>query len=389
MNHIFTAIISRELESILQKELRQIGLQHVVAEIGAVRFRGNYQAGLRAALWSRLASRILLRLHRFDCRDANDLYEGIQEVNWIDHISPTGTLWIDFVGYAKTLKHSGYAAQRAKDAIVDQLRQKTGQRPSVQKEDPDLRLQIHLRNGVATVNLDLCGQPLHLRTPDKQVLDAPLKENLAAALLIHSDWKSYLKKGQPFYDPMCGSGTLLMEAAQMICNQAPNIKRTNWGFARWKQHKPKVWEDLVAEARDLEKTLPNDLLFGADINPQALEYAKMNLLEHHISKISLRRGSFFQLPPPTSTAGLLIANPPYGERLEVGSDLAIFYKKISDTLRTQYMGWNAFLLSTSDCAKFVALKTKRRIPIYNGTLKCRYLHYPIRSAPPARFRSDN
>jgi 23S rRNA (guanine2445-N2)-methyltransferase / 23S rRNA (guanine2069-N7)-methyltransferase len=389
MNHIFTAIISRELEPLLQKELRQIGLQHVVAEQGAVRFRGDYSAGLRAALWTRLASRILLRLHRFPCRDEQELYEGVQEVDWSAHLSPTGTLWIDFVGYSKSIRHSGFAAQRVKDAIVDQIRTPAGTRPSVQKESPDLRLQVHLRNGVATINLDLCGPPLHLRTPNKQVLDAPLKETLAAALLYLGDWPKYAQEGKPFYDPMCGSGTLLMEAAQMVMNQAPNIDRKNWAFMRWKQHRPEVWNKLKEEAKDVKLPLPKDLIFGADINPQALGYTRQNFAFHNIQEIPLRRGSFFQLPPPTSEAGLLIANPPYGERLEIGSDLAIFYKSISDTLKITYLGWNAHLLSTNDCAKFIALKSARKKPIFNGTLKCRFLHYPIRSEPPTRFRSES
>ncbi|MAA78267.1 MAG: RNA methyltransferase [Deltaproteobacteria bacterium] len=388
MNHIFTAIISRELEPALQKELRQLGLQHVVAEQGAVRFRGDYKSGLRAALWSRLASRILLRLHRFPCRDATDLYEGVQEVNWKEHLSPHGTLWIDFVGHSKTIRHSNFAAQRVKDAIVDQIRTPQGIRPSIQKQNPDLRLQVHLRNSVATINIDLCGDPLHLRSPNKQVLDAPLKETLAAAMLHLSDWKQYYKEGKPFYDPMCGSGTLLIEAAHMVMNRAPNLARTNWAFQRWKQHDPKPWKKLIEEADDLQKPLPSDLLFGADINPQAISYTKQNLAYHQLD-IPLQRGSFFQLPPPITTPGLLIANPPYGERLEVGSDLAIFYKNLSDQLKIHYLGWNAHILSTNDCARFIALKSARKKPIFNGTLKCRLLHYPIRSAPPVRFRPNS
>lgn len=388
MNHIFTAIISRELEPALQKELRQIGLQHVVAEKGAVRFRGDYSAGLRAALWSRLASRILLRLHRFPCHDATDLYEGVQEINWKEHLEPHGTLWIDFVGYSKSIRHSGFAAQKVKDAIIDQIRSPQGIRPSIQKHNPDLRLQIHLRNSVATVNLDLCGAPLHLRSPNKQVLDAPLKETLAAAMLQLSDWKKYYKEGIPLYDPMCGSGTLLIEAAHMAMNRAPSISRTDWAFQRWKQHDATPWTKLIEEAKDTQKELPSGLLFGADINPQAISYTKQNLAFHNLD-IPLRRGSFFQLEPPCSTPGLLIANPPYGERLEIGSDLAIFYKSLSDTLKITYLGWNAHILSTTDCAKFVALKSASKIPIFNGTLKCRLLHYPIRSAPPVRFRPNN
>ena len=388
MNHIFTAIISRELEPALQKELRQIGLQHVVAEKGAVRFRGDYSAGLRAALWSRLASRILMRLHRFPCHNAEDLYEGIQEINWKEHLSPHGTLWIDFVGYSKTIRHSGFAAQKAKDAIVDQIRSPQGTRPSVQKHNPDIRLQIHLRNSVATVNLDLCGAPLHLRSPNKQVLDAPLKENLAAAMLQLSDWKKYYKEGKPLYDPMCGSGTLLIEAAHMVMNRAPNLTRSTWAFQKWKQHDPTPWPRLIEEAKDLQKELPSGLLFGADINPQAITYTKQNLAFHNLD-IPLQRGSFFQLAPPSSNPGLVIANPPYGERLEIGSDLAIFYKSLSDVLKIKYLGWNAHILSTTDCAKFIALKSAKKVPIFNGTLKCRLLHYPIRSAPPVRFLPDN
>ena len=389
MNHTFTAIISKELEPLLQKELRQIGLQNVVAEQGAVRFHGDYTAGLKAALWTRLASRILMRIHRFTCRDAHELYEGVQQVQWKEYLSSTGSLWIDFVGQSKTIRHSGFAAQRVKDAIVDQLRDKNGGRPSIQKHAPDLRLQVHLKNGVVTLNLDLCGPPLHLRTPNKHVLDAPLKENLASALLLLSDWPKYAKQGLPLYDPMCGSGTLLIEAAHIAMNRAPNLDRVDWGFKRWKQHSPKIWNTLVEEAKDLETPLPKGLIYGADINPQAIGYAQQNLAYHNLSHISLNKGSFFQLPPPTQTPGLLLANPPYGERLEIGSDLAIFYKNISDTLKIKYLGWNAFLLSTTDCAKFIALKSAQKIPVFNGSLKCRLLQYPIRSEPPARFRSDS
>ena len=390
MKYTFTAVISRGLEEILQKELRRLQLQNVVVEQGAVRFQGNYKAGLKACLWSRTASRVFLRLHRFNARNEQELYEGVQHVDWAEHLRPSGTLWIDFVGYSKALKHSVYSARRVKDAIVDQLRDKYGQRPSVQKESPDMRLQVHLKHGVVTLNLDLCGAPLHLRTPNKMVLDAPLKETLAAALLIKSNWYAHAQKHQPFFDPMCGSGTLIAEAASIAGNIAPNLHRKQWAFSRWLQHKPKAWSTLVEEAHALQTPIHSPF-FGADIHPQAMQLCRKNLKKCGLSipELSLKTGSFFFLSPPTTASGFLFANPPYGERLDIGSDLALFYKKLSDKLRQEYLGWHVFVLSTPACAKHIALKSKSRFPVFNGNLHCRLLEYPIALEPPQRFRSNS
>lgn len=378
---IFTATVSRGAEPVLARELRQLGLQRVTEERGAVRFMGSLRDGLYACLWSRVASRVLLRLARFEARDADALYAGIQQIDWADHLAPDGALWIDFVGTSKTLRNSQFAARLTKDAIVDQLRTPRGQRPRIDREQADVRVHVHLRHAVATVSIDLSGQALHWRTPGRDVNAAPLKETLAATLLHLCDWPALARDGAPFVDPMCGSGTILLEAAGMARDVAPGLVRpaARWGFARWRGHDAAAWAALRAEALERAaagRAAPNRLV-GADIDPAAIRMARQNAKRLRLSGLSIQRAPLVQLRPPAGApAGLLVTNPPYGER--IGDEITALYTQLGDVLRRQMLGWSAgVLVPAGKRSKQIGLRSSRRHVLFNGPLECRLLTFDI------------
>ena len=389
MSEIFTATVAKNLETPLAQELKQLGMQRVVEDVGAVHFRGPITDGYTACLWSRISSRILLRLHRFQLRTPEDLYDGVQEINWADHLSPKGSIWIDFVGRSKEIRHSQFGARKAKDAIVDQLRSRSGHRPTVQKQHPDLRIHIHLRHNVATIGIDLCGQPLHQRSHNRKHVDAPLKENLAAALLQIANWPKRAKKEEPFVDPMCGSGTLLIEAGHILQNRPAGLQRKNWGFSKWLGHIPKKWENIKNEAiqRHEEGKAKKLLIWGMDINPYAIQASRHNLSKANLKTIKLSKSPLSTLRSPSQTPGLIMMNPPYGERLESGEDLFLLYRTIGDTLRNNFLGWDGYVLTTNELSKKIGLKTKQRHILFNGPLECRLLFYPIATQRPTQSLS--
>ncbi|MBN2840948.1 MAG: 23S rRNA (guanine(2445)-N(2))/(guanine(2069)-N(7))-methyltransferase, partial [Coriobacteriia bacterium] len=235
----YAATCPKGVEGILADELRSLGASDVCEGRAAVTFGGPLAVAYRACLWSRLASRVLLTLGEFPAATADDLYAGIAAVAWEDHVSPEGTIAIDVNGTTAGLTHTRFAAQKAKDAIVDRFRERTGSRPSVDFDRPDLRVNIRLHRERATLSLDLSGAPLHIRgyrLAGEQV-DAPLKENLAAAVLVRAGWPAIAVRGGALVDPMCGSGTLVIEAALMAADVAPGLLRRRFGFERWRQHR--------------------------------------------------------------------------------------------------------------------------------------------------------
>lgn len=271
----FFATSPKGIEPILLSELEKLGATSVKETRAGVKFGGNLETAYRACLWLRTANRVLLPLATFKAQTPDELYAGVQQIDWFEHLEPNGTLAVDFQSSQSAITHTQYGALKVKDAIVDQFRHRFDQRPSVNLTTPHLRINVYLLRDEATVNLDLSGDSLHRRGYRTAGIPAPMKENLAAAVLYRSDWETISKQGGGFIDPMCGSGTLPIEAALMAANSAPGLLRNYFGFLQWKQHQPEIWSRLLVEAEEIEiqgfSQLPP--IIGYDSSPKAIKAA--------------------------------------------------------------------------------------------------------------------
>jgi 23S rRNA (guanine2445-N2)-methyltransferase / 23S rRNA (guanine2069-N7)-methyltransferase len=382
--HAFFATTAKGFEELLVAELRALGAQDVVAARAGVGFAGPLEVAYRACLWSRVANRILLPVASFRAETPEALYAGVRSVRWADHLSPRGTLAVDAATSQSQLAHAHYAALKTKDAIVDQLRERAGVRPSVDIARPDVRVNVYVHRDRAVVSIDLSGESLHRRAYREQGVAAPLKETLAAAILLLAEWPRLARDGAPLVDPMCGSGTLPIEAALMAGDVAPGLRRTHFGFAQWRGHQASIWQRLLAEAqqRQIAGTGTRPVIRGYDIDAGAVRRALANA-EHagvrglvHIEKRALADCA----PPPgrQPAGGLFVVNPPYGERLGESTQLAALYAEIGDVLRRRFIGWTGYVLAGNlQAAKHIGLRATRRFILYNGAIECRLLKFPI------------
>ncbi|MFH1569826.1 MAG: bifunctional 23S rRNA (guanine(2069)-N(7))-methyltransferase RlmK/23S rRNA (guanine(2445)-N(2))-methyltransferase RlmL, partial [Gemmatimonadota bacterium] len=331
----------------------------------------------RACLWSRLASRVLLVLAEVEAATADALYQGLRGLAWHDHLRPTGTLAVSFNGTSQGIANSHFGALRAKDAVVDHFRDRTGSRPSVDLERPDLRIDVHLHLDRATVSLDLSGQPLHRRGYRVETVEAPLKENLAAAVLLAAGWPEVAAAGGPLADLMCGSGTLLIEGAWMAADRAPALGRQDLGLLRWPGHDQALWDRLVAEAEARRaaghKRLPAIRGFDADAAAVKATWANLERAglkgRVHVERRTLESGG---RPGDTwgEVPGLVVANPPYGHRLGQESGLRALYAELASQLRSRFPGWRAAVLATRpEWAAALGLGGPGTT-LYNGALEC-------------------
>lgn len=382
------ATCSRGLEPLLEAELRALGLPRVRPLRGAVLFGAGLADGYKAALWSRLASRVLFELSRFRCPHADALYDGIIEIDWEQHLAPTGALAVDFVGGSASIRHNQFGARRVKDAIVDQIRDRHGVRPDVDLVRPDLRINVHLDGRHATVCVDLSGAPLHERGFQRRALEAPLKETLAAALLAIAGWTPDVAATTPLVDPFCGSGTFLIEAAMIGADMAPGLARTRWGFSRWRGHDRALWAGLLEEAgarAEVGRARPL-ALYGSDIDGEALAAARHNARSAGFGDvIKLARRDVSAAKPPPGDPGVLITNPPYGTRLEDEETADAVVRQLGDVLRHEFLGWTAYVLvGSTRQAKALGLRPARRHEVRNGPLDARLLEVPIADRAPER-----
>ncbi len=379
----FFATCARGLEALTASELAEFGATAIAPTRAGVAFEGSLEVGYRACLWSRVASRILLGLGDFPAPDQDALYAGIHAIDWREHLRADSTLAVSFTEIESCITNTHFGALKTKDAIVDRMREETGERPSVDLEDPSLRVHVHLDNQTAKVSIDLSGGSLHLRGYRRPGAPAPLKENLAAAILLLADWPSRAKKGAPLFDPMCGSGTFLVEAAMIAADRAPGLGRKRFGFERLPSFDEKLWSGLIEEARAREDQTKIPPLFGSDIDPQAVRATEVNLDRAFLRKyVQLETRNFVDILPPPGPPGMLVMNPPYGERLGEEADLGQLYTDIGDVLRRRFLGWTAFVLSGNlSLIKQIGLKSSRRETVYNGAIECRLLELPIASAP--------
>ncbi|MDB4970722.1 MAG: rlmL [Myxococcales bacterium] len=367
----FFATCAKALEPLLVRELTEIGATDVVEVRAGASFSGTLETAYRACLWSRVASRVLMPLTTFDAADQPALYDGVRTILWRDHLGPDDTLAVDATTWAL----------KVKDAIVDQIRDETGRRPSVDVQDPDLRVNVHLADGRATVSIDLSGESLHRRGYRQEGVEAPLKETLAAAILYLAGWPARALTGAPLYDPMCGSGTIPIEAGLMAANVAPGLLRQRFGFSRWRGHDADLWVRLLDEARGRQRKFAG-ALYGSDHDRRAVKVARENARRAGIS-VDFSERLFSEAEAPPGEPGLVVMNPPYGERLGETATLGPFYEQIGDVLRHRFTGWNAFVLTANpELQKRLGLRAARKHVLFNGPLECRLVDLPIAAEAP-------
>lgn len=383
----FFATCPKGLEYLLRDELAALGADAREALAG-VRFEGDLACAYRACLESRLASRVLMLLAEFDAPDADALYAGVRAIDWSQHIAPDATLAIDGIGSSGTLVHSGFAAQKVKDAIADQCRERSGTRPMIQPDRPDVRLNLRLHKGRATLSLDLSGEPLHRRGWRHGQGEAPLKENLACAMLLRAGWPEVYERGGALVDPMCGSGTLLVEAAWMAAGVAPSLQREYFGFVGWRGHDAALWQTLrdAAQARAQEGLRGlRPCFFGSDSDPRMVAIVTRNLQTAGVAGfVSLARRAVEHLePPPGFATGLVITNPPYGERMGELATLPVLYKAFGERLRAGFTGWHAAVLTSEpELERALGLRADKHYVLFNGAIECRLALFAVRAPSP-------
>ncbi len=373
MNHYF-ATVARGLESIAAQELERCGAQGVSPEFTGVHFVGDKAILYRVNLWARTIFRVLVPLREFSCPNSNILYQEVQKISWDEYLHPHNTLAVNCTGGNQKLNHTHFTALQIKNAIVDQQRSKSGQRSSVDAENPDVLINAHIDQDRCILSLDSSGTSLHRRGYRQAMGTAPLKETLAAALLDMAGWDTSL----PFLDPLCGSGTLPLEAGLIALNIAPGLFRKKFGFESWPDFDQELWQELLTAAQNSQLPDLKAPIFGSDRDPNVLLQARTNAkrcgIEH---QITFAQTELSQLEAPAD-CGILICNPPYGERLGDVQELGALYKSLGDILKQRFKGWTAFVLTgNKDLAKSVGLRASRRIPVYNGSLACTLLKYEL------------
>ncbi len=362
------------LENVLAEEIKGLGAENIQILNRAVSFTGNNELMYKANLHCRTALRILKPLYKFKAKSENAIYKGIKQFDWGTLFTYKDTLAIDSAVSSKSFTNSKYIALKSKDAIVDQFREKSGIRPSVELDNPTVRINVHITEDDCTVSLDSSGSSLHKRGYRGEINAAPLNEALAAGLVLLSGWD----RNCNFIDPMCGSGTILIEAALYAYNIAPGLIRKNFGFMNWKDFDKELWDKLFKEAEE-QITPFKHTLMGSDISSEFIGYAKGNArLAKLEGKVTLMRKAFEDMEPPKG-GGVMITNPPYGERLKQ-EDIEDFYKNIGDRLKKAYSGYDAWLLSSNkEALKKLGLHPYKKIAIKNGPLDCKFQKFPMYS----------
>jgi putative N6-adenine-specific DNA methylase len=359
-------------EEILAKELQQLGAQDVEQGTRMVSFKGDKGFMYKANLSLRTALKILKPIYYFRANNETSLYKGIQSMDWSKYLNPNQTFVIDTTIHSEYFKHSQFVSQKCKDAIVDQFRERTGQRPSVDKDFPDLRINIHIDKDQCSVALDTSGNSLHQRGYKTATNIAPINEVLAAGMLLLSGWEGK----SDFIDPMCGSGTILAEAAMIACNIPANINRKEFAFEKWNDWDNDLFDQIIdalmKRTREFHYTIK-----GYDKAPSAVEKAKANIKNANLDDyVTIELANFFESKKENQGPLQMVFNPPYGERLDI--QMERFYRELGDTLKLNYPNTNAwFITANLDALKFVGLKPSRKIKLFNGSLEARFVKYEM------------
>jgi putative N6-adenine-specific DNA methylase len=364
----FFASCPRGLEALLLEELTSLGGVGAVQTPGGVAFSGSWEVCYRANRWSRIASRILWKVGDFAYRNEQDLYDAARAIDWPRCFAVQRKIRVNVTAQKSPLKSLEFATLKVKDAVCDRFRDQLGSRPDVERAAPDVRIHAFLEEAKGTLYLDTSGEALFKRGWRKEIAEAPLRENLAAGIILLSGWKF----GEALLDPMCGGGTLLSEAAAMARGRAPGAKRA-FGFEKLAAFDSGLWEKVKEEKR-VQAVEPR--LYGSDSDPQALQAARRNLAAAGIERwVTLEQADVLERAAP-EPSGVLLANPPYGERIGSTEELAAFYPKLGDALKKKFAGWNCFFL-TADLRlpKLIRLQPSRRTPLWNGSLECRLYEF--------------
>ncbi len=375
----YFAIVPRGLADLLARELMAIDATQLVERPFGVQFSGSLEVGYRACLWSRVASRVLLQLYRFDAPDADEFYAQALACDWETHVDPAGTLACEFTGSHPTIVNTHFGALRLKDAVCDRLRRVSGRRPEVALSRPAVRLSAHAQGRSVTLWLDLAGEALHRRGYRRDATIAPLRENLAAGMLLRARWPEAAARDAEFLDPMCGSGTLVIEAALIAAHRAPALLRDYFGFLGWRQHDAALWQRLRAEARCAVLPQIRSTIRGSDIDADALSHAQANAARAEVAHwVHFEQRPIASVQPMSPRAGLICTNPPYGERLGDAAEAEALYAELGRALREHFAGWDAALLSaTPQTSHALRLRSYRVHKLWNGPIPCRLLRIDL------------
>ena len=366
----FYATCASGLAPLLADELTSIGLNGVRRAGAGASFTGTVEDAYRACLWSRLANRVLLPLHRVAAETPESLYAGVREVDWSAHLRASNTIAVDFFSAHSSITHTQFGAQKVKDGIVDQFREASGDRPNVDRDRPDIRVNVYVFKNEARIALDLSGDSLHRRGYRREGGRAPLKENLAAGLLMLAEWPRRLQEGEAFVDPMCGSGTLAIEAALIAGNIPPAWSRDYFGFTAWLEHDQSQWEKLRNEAEAARRPIDVEIV-ASDQSPTVLEECRLNVSHADLGEsIDIQQHDVLKrgIDKSASSKGLLLTNPPYGERLQTDDH---FYASLGPALSRHYGGWSCHVF-TADSAPWrqMSLQLNPVLEIKNGGIDC-------------------
>jgi putative N6-adenine-specific DNA methylase len=369
----FFATCPRGLELLLAEELRQLRAEKIHAVGGGVQFAGDLFLYYQVNLESRLASRVLWQVSTGHYRSEDDIYRAACALRWTDWFDPACSIRVDVSATKSPLTSLNFVTLKIKDAVCDKIRRVAGRRPSVDTHNPDIPIQAHLTDHDFTLYLDTTGEPLFKRGYRLSTGDAPLRENLAAGMLRLAHWVP----GTPLLDPMCGSGTILIEAAHMALDRAPGLGR-HFTFERFKNFDPRRWRELMQRSAARQKPKMPLAIYGSDRSADMLKAAHANLRAADLEKVvSLKRADVLQISAPAKE-GIIVTNPPYGVRLGEQQALAEFYPKLGDVLKKQFSGWRAYLLSADmRLPKLIHLAVSKRTPLFNGALECRLFEYKM------------
>ncbi|MES2689350.1 MAG: THUMP domain-containing protein [Bacteroidota bacterium] len=361
------------LEPVLADELRKLGAEDIFKHNRAVSFYGNLETLYKANLCTRTALKILIPFKKFNARNEYDLYDEVKKIEWENYLDVDGTLAIHTSLSTDFFNHSQFVSQKAKDAIVDRFRDKFGRRPSVDTEKPHLSIAIHIVRDEITISFDSTAESLHRRGYRTEQTLAPINEVTAAGMVMLTEWDG---KGA-FIDPMCGSGTILIEAALYARNIAPGLFRKHFGFMHWKGFDAALWQKLVDDAKS-RITETDTVFMGSDKTFKAIEIARANIERAGLDEdIRVSNKRFDEVKPPQGVNGLVIMNPPYGERLPI-DEIGNFYKEIGDKLKQDFQGYTAWIISSNIGAlKRVGLAASQRLTLFNGPLECKYYKFEL------------
>ncbi|MCI0377042.1 MAG: THUMP domain-containing protein [Gemmataceae bacterium] len=371
------ATCARGLEQVLAGELRFLKARDIVPGRGGVQFRGDQSLLYRANLWLRTAVRVLWQLLEAPAASPEELYDAVQSIDWQRYMTPDHTLAVDCNVRDSNITHSQYAARKVKDAICDQFVKKCGRRPSVDTEEPMVKINLHIHQNLATLSLDSSGDSLHKRGYRSIQTKAPLNEALAAGLILLTGWKG----DAPLVDPLCGSGTLCIEAAWIATKRPPGLTRKRFGFQGWMNYDVGLWTSLRDQARGgVQKQLPQPIV-GSDLRKDAIQFAQTNARAAgigHLSRFEVKNLCDFPLPP--GPPGILVCNPPYGERLGETTELYPLYETLGEVFRARCPGWRLFVFTgNAALARRIGMKPKNRTHLFNGRIPCQFLEFEAES----------